>query len=145
MRDAAWPDAAWRREGRTDRRNGGPMVSPCRAAVITGVMCASMNAGPFRDARGTMAVLMFWNVNKRGNGEAIGQLCREHDVDVLLLAEAETPSARLTTEINDATGSRRMMWELPHLGSRVRAFTRFTPGLLESVFDDGGHVKILHL
>jgi hypothetical protein len=35
-----------------------------------------------------MAVLMFWNIGKRDNSTAIGQLCREHDVDVLLLAEA---------------------------------------------------------
>jgi hypothetical protein len=91
-----------------------------------------------------MAVLMFWNVGGMTGGEAIGHLCRDHDVDILLLAEAETTSARLTTEINGAKDSTGIFWELPHLESRIRAFTRYAPGCLEPVFDDG-HVKMLHL
>jgi Endonuclease/Exonuclease/phosphatase family len=91
-----------------------------------------------------MAVLMFWNVGRAGNGAAIGHLCRQHDIDILLLAEADVPSAQLTTEINDASAATRMLWELPHLGSRVRALTRYAPGYVAPVFDDG-HVKMLHL
>ncbi|MSP00530.1 MAG: endonuclease/exonuclease/phosphatase family protein [Acetobacteraceae bacterium] len=87
---------------------------------------------------------MFWNVGQRDNGEAIGQLCREYDVDVLLLAEAGTISARLVTEINDATGSDRTLWELPRRESRVRAFTRYAPTFLKPAFDSG-HVKMLDL
>ena len=91
-----------------------------------------------------MTVVMFWNTGKTATGETIGQLCQENDVDLLLLAETETPSARLTTEINGATASTRTIWELPRLESRVRAFTRYAPGLVKPVFDDA-HVKMLHL
>jgi exonuclease III len=91
-----------------------------------------------------MAVLMFWNTGRTATGTAIGQLCRAHDVDILLLAEAEIPSARLTTEINEVTGPTRTLWELPRLESRVRAFTRYPPGSLKPAFDDG-HVKMLEL
>jgi len=92
-----------------------------------------------------MTVLMFWNVGRQNDPEAIGQLCREHDVDILLLAEAETPSARLTTAINDATGSRRTLRELPHLGeSRIRALSSYPQEFLATAFDDG-HVKMLEL
>jgi endonuclease/exonuclease/phosphatase family metal-dependent hydrolase len=92
-----------------------------------------------------MTALMFWNVGRRDDAQAIGQLCRDYDVDILLLAEAETPSARLTTEINNETGSGRMLWELPHLGeSRIRALTRYMPGFVRPTFDDG-HVKMLEL
>jgi hypothetical protein len=54
-----------------------------------------------------MVVLMFWNIGGRDNGEAVGHLCREHDVDILLLAEAETGSAELVTQVSRATGARR--------------------------------------
>lgn len=91
-----------------------------------------------------MAVLMFWNIGKRDNAHAIGQLCQLHDVDILLLAEAEIPSARLTVTLNDFHVGTGAMWELPRRGSRIRAFTRYAPGYIEGVFDDG-RVKFLHL
>jgi exonuclease III len=91
-----------------------------------------------------MTVLMFWNIGRQDNHAAIGQLCREHDVDILLLAEGETAPAALAADINDAAGLTRMLWELPRLGSRIRAFTRYAPGFLEPAFDDP-HVKMLHL
>jgi len=91
-----------------------------------------------------MTVLMFWNIGRRENGTAIGQLCRKYDVDILLLAESAMASTSLVTEINVAAGSSRTYWELPHLGSRVRAFTRYAPGFVETAFDDG-HVKMLEL
>jgi hypothetical protein len=91
-----------------------------------------------------MAVLMFWNIGKRDNSTAIGQLCREHNVDILLLAEAETAPAALASDINRSGDLGRMLWELPRLGGRIRAFTRYAPGFLEPAFDDR-HVKMLHL
>jgi hypothetical protein len=87
---------------------------------------------------------MFWNTGRRDSGEAIGHLCQEHDVDVLLLAETETGSARLVTEINGVAGTKGTFWELPRLGSRVRAFTHYAPGLVRPIFDDS-HVKMLEL
>jgi hypothetical protein len=91
-----------------------------------------------------MAVLMFWNTGRTASSEAIGRLCREHDVDILLLAEAETASPLLAAEINRAGGLTRTLWELPRLGSRIRAFTRYAHQFLEPAFDDR-HVKMLHL
>jgi hypothetical protein len=89
-----------------------------------------------------MVALMFWNTGNLANGHAIGQLCREYDVDVLLLAEIESPSGRLVVEINPRTAEGRPLWELPRLESRVRAFTRFAPGAVQPAFDDR-HVKML--
>jgi hypothetical protein len=91
-----------------------------------------------------MTVLMFWNVDGRPDAAAIGQLCREHDVDILLLAEAENAAALLVTAINGATGLTQTMWELPRRESRIRAFTRYSPELLHPAFDDD-HVKMLSL
>jgi len=91
-----------------------------------------------------MAVLLFWNIGRRESGAAIGHLCREYDVDVLLLAEAEIGSASLTTAINEVTGSSRTFWELPPREGRVRAFTRYSPGDVEPTFDDN-HIKMLDL
>ena len=91
-----------------------------------------------------MAVLMFRNTGGRDNHAAMGQLCREHDVDILLLAEAEAASPTLAADINGAAGLTRTLWELPRLGSRIRAFTRYAPGFIRPAFDDG-HVKMLHL
>jgi hypothetical protein len=76
-----------------------------------------------------MAVLMFGNTGKRDNQAAIGALCREHDVDILLLAEAETAPGDLAALINRAAGHSPTLSELPRLGSRIRAFTRYAPGL----------------
>lgn len=91
-----------------------------------------------------MVVLLFWNTNGCTDGHIIGQLCREHKVDVLLLAETEIGSAELTTEINQITSVGRTFWELSHWDSRsrVRALTHYTPDLVLPVFDDP-HVKML--
>jgi len=91
-----------------------------------------------------MAVLMFWNTNGRAPGAAIGELCRDHRVDILLLAEMETKSALLVTEINRVTGTARTFWELPRRESRIRALTHYAPGEVRPAFDDG-HVKVLEL
>jgi hypothetical protein len=87
---------------------------------------------------------MFWNVGRREIGEAVGHLCREHDVDVLLLAEADASSGRLVLAINESAGPHRTYWELPCLESRVRAFTHFPAGVVTAAFDDG-RVKMLNL
>jgi hypothetical protein len=88
--------------------------------------------------------ILFWNVANQPDASAIGWLCRERDIDILLLVEAGDASAILATKINDASGLRQSYWELPRAGSRVRALTRYTPGALVPSFDDG-HVRILHL
>jgi endonuclease/exonuclease/phosphatase family metal-dependent hydrolase len=91
-----------------------------------------------------MAVLMFWNVGRRDNREAIGRLCRDHDVDLLLLAEAEAGPADMASGMNRLAGWDRGLWELPRRVSRVRAFTRYPPDHVRPAFDDP-NVKILEL
>jgi exonuclease III len=91
-----------------------------------------------------MVALMFWNTGGRDNHAAVGQLCREYDVDVLLLAEAEKASPTLATDINTAANLTRELWELPRRESRIRAFTRYSAESIKPAFDDG-HVKMLRL
>lgn len=91
-----------------------------------------------------MAVLMFWNLGGRQNATAIHDLCQAYDVDVLLLAEAAAPSTEFMAALNGPRGTPRPLWELPHLESRIRAFTRYPPQCVSPAFDDA-HVKILHL
>lgn len=89
-----------------------------------------------------MASLMFWNVGRQEAGDAIADLCREHEVDVLLLAEVTTRTTALLRHLND-TG-RAKYREFRPAQSRVRVFTRYPRGALSSVFDDG-HVSIRSL
>ena len=91
-----------------------------------------------------MTVFAFWNVARRASGEAIGRLCHDHDVDVLLLAEADGAPADLAHVINRVGDPSRPLWEVQRFESRLRAFTRFAPGCLTPAFDDR-HVKMMHL
>ncbi len=91
-----------------------------------------------------MVTFMFWNTGGRDIGEIIGHLCREYDADMLLLAESETSSARLVTEINGVADAIGTFWELPRRESRIRAYTRYAPSMVHPTFDDG-HVKMLDL
>jgi hypothetical protein len=91
-----------------------------------------------------MAVLLFWNLGGRQDAVALRDLCRTHDVDVLLLAEAAAPSIEFMATLNGPPGTPRPLWELPHLESRIRAFTRYPPQCISPAFDDS-HVKMLHL
>ena len=86
-----------------------------------------------------MASLMFWNVGRQEAGDAIGALCREHGVDVLLLAETPTETATLLRHLNGS--GRARYWEYRPVESRVRLFTRYPRRALSMVFDDG-HVSI---
>jgi endonuclease/exonuclease/phosphatase family metal-dependent hydrolase len=91
-----------------------------------------------------VTTLLFWNVNKRADSKAIGRLCLERDVDVLLLAEAENAGDGLAAAINDAAGLPRSLWELQRKRCRVRVLTRYEPKRVTPVFEDR-HKRILHL
>lgn len=74
-----------------------------------------------------MAVLMFWNTGRRASADVVVTLCHEYDVDVLVLAECELPTAELNSRF-DRRGPARIK-EIPasadHLsGSAVRVFSR---------------------
>jgi hypothetical protein len=63
-----------------------------------------------------MVVLLFWNIGKRAGYVPIGRLCREHDVDILLLAEAEEAAGTLAADVNAAGALTRVLWEVLRLG-----------------------------
>lgn len=82
-----------------------------------------------------MAVLLFWNVGERDAASAIAALCREHDVDVLILAEASMRMVELMRHLNRGDGA--PFWEFNPVPSRVRLVTRYPSSCLQQVFDDG--------
>ena len=87
---------------------------------------------------------MFWNVGGKEIPESIATLCREQEVDVLLLAECKTQQSDMSMSLNTPKRAPGTYRELPHLDSRIRVFTRFSSNRFDPVFDDG-HVRILHL
>jgi hypothetical protein len=83
-----------------------------------------------------MAVFMFWNIGRSEAGDAIAGLCQEHEVDVLLLAEAELHAVEVLRRLN--TGGGAPFWELRASGpSQVRLFTRYPQSSITPIFDDG--------
>lgn len=82
-----------------------------------------------------MAVLLFWNVGGSEVGSAIAELCTEHDVDVLILAEAAMGTVEMVHHLNRGTGA--PFWEFRPVDSRVRLITRYPTSCLQQVFDDG--------
>jgi len=82
-----------------------------------------------------MAALLFWNVGRSDVGSAVAELCAEHDVDVLILAEAAMAMVEVLHELNRGSGA--PFWEFRPVDSRVRLFTRYPSSCLQPVFDDG--------
>lgn len=82
-----------------------------------------------------MAVFLFWNVGGSDVGSTIADLCAEHDVDVLILAEASMGVAEATNHLNRSREA--PFWEFRPVDSRVRFFTRYPPSCFQQVFDDG--------
>lgn len=89
-----------------------------------------------------MPVLMFWNTGRSQVAEAIGGLCRRHEVDVLVLAEMAIGSATLLTTINQGEAS--PFTESVTVRTRVRLFTRYPLDRVQPVSDDG-RIAIRHI
>jgi hypothetical protein len=49
-----------------------------------------------------MATVLFWNINKQNLLQEIVDLCRHHNVDVLVLAESRIPDAELLLSLNSS-------------------------------------------
>ena len=52
-----------------------------------------------------MTTFLFWNINRKALGQQIVKLCKDYDVDVLVLAEAEeVPEVSLQKSLAENTG-----------------------------------------
>lgn len=84
-----------------------------------------------------MTNFLFWNVKKQPNPKLIRDLCDEHNTDVLALAECGPNPSALLPILN--RGRLQLFDLVPNRvkADRVRIFTRFPSGSVESVHDDG--------
>jgi endonuclease/exonuclease/phosphatase family metal-dependent hydrolase len=81
-----------------------------------------------------MISFLFWNLNKRPLQDRVVRLAREHEVDVLMLAECElTPPVVL--EALSSWGGGVYCFPYSEAG-KIHIYTRFPPTSLVSVFDD---------
>jgi hypothetical protein len=53
-----------------------------------------------------MVNFMFWNVARKGPLDEISLLCREHDVDLLILAEYRSSTVPLVLALNEGRAHR---------------------------------------
>jgi Endonuclease/Exonuclease/phosphatase family len=86
-----------------------------------------------------LAVLLFWNVRRSPVEVMLAQICAEHDVDIVILAEAEMRTVQLLDQFNGHGGA--PFWEFRPVPSRLRLLTRYPPSCISVVFDDG-HVSM---
>ena len=89
-----------------------------------------------------MAVIAFWNLNKRRRQGLIGDLVREYDVDIVALAECEIDESNLLYRLN--VGQERIYYPIDILPSRVKMYSRYDAGYFEPIRDVGG-ITIRHL
>jgi len=83
-----------------------------------------------------MATFLFWNLNRKPLQDQIVTLCREHRVDILILAESELSRVALLEALN---GGQRAKFKMPfNLSARLSFFIRYPSRCLKSVRDDGG-------
>jgi hypothetical protein len=89
-----------------------------------------------------MAAFMFWNLGRSAAVESVASLCHQHEVDILVLAEAPEGHGALIRSLNRG---RRIFREIqPDLPGRVRMFSCYPESAVAAVFDSG-HVSIRHL
>lgn len=81
-----------------------------------------------------MAVLLFWNLGRSTNLELVAAACRDHRVEILILAELSPPSSDVLRSLNAAGefGFAEAVWA----PSPVKFFHRLPSGSLAPVFDD---------
>lgn len=78
---------------------------------------------------------MFWNVNRKSLGKLVASACREHSVDVLILAESEMSSAELTGDLN--SGGEYRYYAFNPAPSTLAFYVRLPLDSVRPVFDDG--------
>jgi len=83
-----------------------------------------------------MATFLFWNLNRKGLKDHIVALCREHGVDVLILAEADIREVDLLEALNKDEISKFRLAFNP--SPRLKFFVRFPSVCFKPVIDEGG-------
>lgn len=79
-------------------------------------------------------VILFWNIARNRIEEILGEACEAHEVDILMLAEAEQRSWDL---VRNLSSHKEYRWkEIEFIRSRVRFFTRYPEDCVRSVYDD---------
>lgn len=82
--------------------------------------------------------LLFWNTARLNNAELLGTLAREHNLDLLVLAEPGTSLPNLLTELNREQKTLFFPDTNPGLSDRLQIFYRYEPAavrLVEDAFD----------
>lgn len=88
-----------------------------------------------------MAVFLFWNVHHEAIAREVALLCKYHDVDVLILAEASFTDFELQHNLTRET-ERVYIALYNELSSRLRFFFRYPPGAISPVRDIPNRLSI---
>lgn len=83
-----------------------------------------------------MANFLFWNVGGNPLFDQIPVVCRENEVDVLILAEYPDEEVQLILAMN--AGNQRVYAAPFNPSDRLKYLTRFPPDALVPVLDEGG-------
>jgi hypothetical protein len=85
-----------------------------------------------------MATILFWNINKKRLFKEITSLCNEHEVDILILAEAK-PDISDTEVLIELNSGRENVYIAPFNPSpRLSFFFRYPAQSIGLVSDEGG-------
>jgi exonuclease III len=77
-----------------------------------------------------MVTFLFWNLNQKALQHRIARLVKEHDIDIVILAECSIASSVVTDALYQRTGRR---FHLPHsLCDRIRIYTRYPKSFLQA-------------
>jgi hypothetical protein len=84
----------------------------------------------------TMATFLFWNTYKKPLKDEIVELCKEHFVDILILAESKVNDAELLISLNEKASN--MFCCPPNSSSRLKFFVRYPLSCFTPIMDAGG-------
>lgn len=83
-----------------------------------------------------MAKLLFWNINKKDLKSHIVTLCKDHDIDVLILAESTLNDVDMQLLLNN--GEDRKYIQPLNPSNRLKYFVRYQLDSFTIISDDGG-------
>ncbi len=83
-----------------------------------------------------MATFLFWNLNRKPLQNQVATLCREHEVDIMILAESKLSRTTLLEALNPGQDSKFRTPFNP--STRLSFFIRYPARCLRLVHDDGG-------
>lgn len=91
-----------------------------------------------------MLSFLFWNLKKLPRAETVACLAREHDIDVLVLAECVVPDTTLLKSLHEMTHhTYSKSWSE---SSSIEVFTRLPEDSIFPLYDDSlGRLTIRHL